>query len=68
MDVAVELVGEETRTVAVPDDATYGDLLAPFDVSRHEVSLVVDDRPVPADRTVDAGVESVRVVRLIKGG
>ena len=68
MDVEVELVGEGTRRVAVGDDATYADLLAPFDVSIHEVSVLVDGRPVPEDLPVDADVERVRVVRLVRGG
>jgi sulfur carrier protein len=68
MEVAVELVGETTRTVAVSDGATYADLLDPFEVTRHEVSVVVDGRPVPADRRVDDDVAAVRVVRLVKGG
>lgn len=66
--VTVELVGDETREVAVDAETTYGDLLAPFDVSRHEVSIVVDGSPVPEDAPVEESVDRVRVVRLIKGG
>jgi len=66
MEVTVELVGEDTRELDVESGATYGELLADFDVSPHEVSVLVDDRPVPEDEAVDA--EHVRVVRLIKGG
>lgn len=66
--VTVELVGGETRDVDVAGDATYGDLLAPFDVSRHEVAIVVDGRPVPEDAPVPASVAGVEVVRLVKGG
>lgn len=65
MTVSVELVGEATRDV---EGRTYGDLLAPFDVSEHEVTILVDGTPVPEDASIDDGVESVRVVRLIKGG
>lgn len=67
MNVTVELVGEGTRTV---DQAAerYVDLLAPLDVSRHEVSIIVDGRPVPADEPIGEDVDHVRVVRLIKGG
>jgi len=64
--VTVELVGEETREVAV-DGGTYADLLAPFDVSKHEVSVLVDGRPVPTDAPVE-DTDSVRVLRLIRGG
>jgi len=66
--VTVELVGEGSRDVAVDAGTTYGDLLAPFDVSPHEVTLVVDGSPVPEDAPVDESVDRVRVVRLIKGG
>jgi len=65
MSVTVELVGEKECEA---DGDTYGDLLAPFDVSTHEVSILVDGRPVPEDRPVDSDVDHVRVVRLIKGG
>lgn len=66
--VTVELVGEDTREVTVGDGTTYGDLLAPFEVSPHEVSLMVAGSPVPEDAPVEESVERVRVVRLIKGG
>jgi sulfur carrier protein len=66
--VTVELVGADSVEVAVEAGATYGDLLAPFDVSPHEVTLTVDGSPVPEDAPVDTSVERVRVVRLIKGG
>lgn len=67
MSVTVELVGEGTRELD-PAGGTYGDLLGPLEVSRHEVSILVDGRPVPADRRIDGDVDHVRVVRLIKGG
>ena len=66
--VTVEFVGEDTREVRVEPETTYGDLLAPFDVSRHEVSILVDGRPVPADQQIEDSVDHVRVVRLIRGG
>lgn len=66
--VTVELVGADSVEFAVEAGATYGDLLAPFDVSPHEVTLTVDGSPVPEDAPVDTSVERVRVVRLIKGG
>ncbi len=66
--VTVELVGEGTSEVAVGDGATYADLLSPFDVSRHEVSILVEGRPVPEDAPVPASVDCVRVVRLVAGG
>jgi len=63
--VEVELVGDGTREV---EGETYGDLLGPFEVSRHEVSVLADGAPVPTDAPVDPGIERVEVVRLIKGG
>ena len=47
-------------------DPTYADLLAALELSPHEVSVLVDGRPVPEDSPVDA--EDVTVLRLIKGG
>jgi sulfur carrier protein len=66
--VTVELVGEGTSEVAVGDGATYADLLSPFDVSRHEVSILVDGRPVPEDEPVAESIDRVRVVRVVAGG
>lgn len=63
----VELVGEGTHEIDRDVD-TYADLLRPFNVSRHEVSILVDGTPVPEDQPVDADVDRVQVVRLIKGG
>ena len=67
MSITVELVGEGSREVD-PDGKTYADLLAPFGVSRHEVSVLVDGRPVPEDQPVGSDVDHVRVLRLIQGG
>ncbi|MFC7026999.1 ubiquitin-like small modifier protein 2 [Halomicroarcula sp. GCM10025324] len=66
MHVTVEVAGEDTHEVDVAEDATYADLLAPIDLSPHEVSVLVEDRPVPTDQPVET--DHVRVVRLIKGG
>lgn len=65
MQVEVEVVGDETHSVTV-EDGTYADLLAAVDLSPHEAAVLVDGRPVPEDATVAA--ETVRVLRLIKGG
>jgi len=67
MDITVEIVGERTVEVTV-EDGQYADLLAGLEFSRHEVSILVDGRPVPEDAPIDEGVNSVRVVRLVKGG
>jgi sulfur carrier protein len=67
MQVTVELVGERTVEATV-DDGRYGDLLAPLGLSEHEASILVDGRPVPEDAPIDDGVDSVQVVRLVRGG
>jgi len=64
--VRAEVVGEGVETVTLDADATYGDLLVALDFSPHEATVLVDDRPVPEDRSVDA--DRVRVLRLVKGG
>jgi len=68
--VTVEVVGEDTREIALADldaaEPTYADLLAVVGYSPHEVSVLVDGTPVPEDRPVDA--DRVRVLRLVRGG
>ncbi len=66
MDVTCEVVGEGTHELELSADATYGDVLEAVGLSSHEASVLVDDSPVPEDRPVDT--DSVRVLRLIKGG
>jgi sulfur carrier protein len=66
MRVTVDVVGDATYEVDVTEDATYADLLEPVEYSQHQVSIMVDGRPVPEDQPVDS--ESVRVVRLVQGG
>ena len=66
MHVTVDVVGDDTHEVEVEADATYGDLLADLAYSQHQVSIMVDGRPVPEDQPVE--VEAVRVVRLVQGG
>ncbi|ADJ13622.1 ubiquitin-like small modifier protein SAMP2 [Halalkalicoccus jeotgali] len=65
MNVSVEVVGEGTHDLTLPDP-TYADLLSELDLSPHEVSVMVEGQPVPEDQPVEA--ERVRVLRLIKGG
>ncbi|ADD05485.1 ubiquitin-like modifier protein SAMP2 [Natrialba magadii ATCC 43099] len=48
------------------DKPTYADLLREIDLSPHEVSVLIDGRPVPEDQPVES--EQVTVLRLIKGG
>lgn len=66
MNVTVDVVGEGTRDVALPSGATYADLARAVEYSPQEVSVLVDGRPVPDDREVDA--DEVRLLRLIRGG
>ena len=66
MNVTCEIIGEDTHELELDADATYGDVLSAVGLSSHEASVLVDDSPVPEDRPVDA--ESIRVLRLIKGG
>lgn len=65
MHVTVEVVGDETHEFDV-EDATYADLLSRVDLSPHEVSVMVDGRPVPEDQPVET--DRVKVLRLIRGG
>ena len=67
MSVTVELVGEGSHEIDA-SGKTYAELLEPFDVSKHEVSMLVDGRPVPEDQPVDGEIDQVRIVRLIQGG
>lgn len=66
MQVTVEVVGEDARGLDLDDDATYADLCRELGYSPHEVAVLVDGRPVPEDRQVEA--ERVRVLRLVDGG
>lgn len=66
MEVTAEIVGEGTREVDLADGATHADLVRAVGYSPHEVAVLVDDRPVPADSEVEA--TAVRVVRLLRGG
>jgi len=65
MNVTVEVLGEGTYEFEVTD-ATYLDLLAEVGLSPHEVSVMVEGRPVPEDQPVET--DHVRVLRLIRGG
>lgn len=65
MDVTVDVVGGDSYEFAVADE-TYADLLAEIGLSPHEVSVLVDGRPVPEDQPVETA--HVDVVRLIRGG
>ncbi|WP_339105802.1 ubiquitin-like small modifier protein SAMP2 [Haloterrigena salinisoli] len=78
MRVTVDVKGETTHEIdleAVSASgtaadgetvSTYQDLLREVDLSPHEVSVLVDGRPVPEDQPVES--DHVTVLRLIKGG
>lgn len=66
MHVTVEVVGGDDHEFDVGAGTTYADLLAEVDLSPHEVSVMVDGRPVPEDQPVET--DHVRVLRLISGG
>ncbi|MBZ6495666.1 ubiquitin-like small modifier protein SAMP2 [Natrinema longum] len=80
MRVTVDIKGEATYELdleAVAGSAdrdgggaattpTYADLLREVELSPHEVSVLVDGRPVPEDQPVES--DHVTVLRLIKGG
>ena len=82
MHVTVDVKGDDTYELELeavatdaadrPDESagestpTYADLLRAVELSPHEVSVLVDGRPVPEDQPVDS--DHVTVLRLIKGG
>ncbi|SFC24522.1 sulfur carrier protein [Halobiforma haloterrestris] len=77
MRVTVDVKGETTHEIDLEElgtaggsdgraEPTYADLLGAVDLSPHEVSVLVDGRPVPEDQPVDS--DEVTVLRLIKGG
>jgi sulfur carrier protein len=68
MQLTVDVVGEGSRDVELPREATYADLVRAVGYSVHEVTVLVDGRPVPEDRPVDGAREDVRILRLVKGG
>lgn len=65
MRVVLDVVGGGEHAFDV-EDATYADLLAELDLSPNAVAVLVDGRPVPVDRPVEAG--RARVLRLVSGG
>lgn len=67
MTVTVDLAGEGSHELDAAGK-TYADLLAPFAVRVHEVSLLVDGRPVPEDQPVDEDIDRAEVVKLVQGG
>ncbi|MDG5817915.1 ubiquitin-like small modifier protein 2 [Natronococcus sp. A-GB7] len=72
MRVTVDVKGEGSHELELGEVATdapeptYADLLRAVGLSPHEVSVLIDGRPVPEDQPVES--ERVTVLRLIKGG
>ncbi|QFU82185.1 ubiquitin-like small modifier protein SAMP2 [Natronorubrum aibiense] len=75
MHVTVDVKGEATYELELEaasnaeggtETPTYADLLREVELSPHEVSVLVDGRPVPEDQPVES--DHVTVLRLIKGG
>ncbi len=72
--ITVDVKGEGTHklersaleTAGEVGSLTYTDVLTHLELSPHEVSVLVDGRPVPEDQPVEA--EHMTVLRLIKGG
>ena len=69
--VTVEVVGEDTHEVDLDEmgesgEPTYADLCRSVGYSPHEVSVLVEGRPVPEDQPVTA--DQVKVLRLVQGG
>lgn len=65
-EIDLEDVGSDSSTGVDDAAPTYRDLLGEIDLSPHEVSVLVDGRPVPEDQPVES--DHVTVLRLIKGG
>ncbi|WP_050049395.1 ubiquitin-like small modifier protein SAMP2 [Halanaeroarchaeum sulfurireducens] len=65
MRVTVDVVGEKTREVEIPE-GTYADVLDAVGLSSHEASVLVEGRPVPADQPIES--RTVTVLQLVKGG
>ncbi len=66
MRVTVNVKGEGEQVVVLEGGESYADLLSAVELSPHEVSVLIDGRPVPEDQPVDT--DHVTVLRLIKGG
>ena len=66
MQVTVEVVGEDERTLELGTDATYGDVVRAVGYNTQEAAVLVDGTPVPEDAPVDT--DRMTVLRLIKGG
>ena len=66
MEVTARVVGDEDHSLTLPDDADYAALVRELGYSPHEVTVLVDESPVPEDAPVEA--DRVEVLRLVAGG
>lgn len=66
MEVTARIVGVGEQTLTLPDDADYAALVRELGYSPHEVTVLVDESPVPEDAPIEA--EHVQVLRLVAGG
>ncbi|AEN06628.1 ubiquitin-like small modifier protein 2 [Halolamina sp.] len=66
MEVTARVVGESEERLTLPDDADYAALVRELGYSPHEVTVLVDETPVPEDAPVEA--DRVKVLRLVAGG
>jgi sulfur carrier protein len=66
MRVTLDVAGGETHKLDAPEGATWADLLSEVGLSPHEVSVLVEGRPVPEDGTPET--TEATVLRLVQGG
>ncbi len=66
MEVTADVVGAGEQELSLPDDADYAALVRELGYSPHEVTVLVDESPVPADAPV--ATDRVQVLRLVAGG
>jgi len=64
MRVTLRVPGDGEHSFEVSGES-YADLLGDLGLSRHEVAVLVDGRPVPEDHPADS---DATVVRLVRGG
>lgn len=64
MHVTADVVGGETHEIDAT--GTYADLIEAVGLDPHAATVLVDGRPVPDDREIDA--REVEVLRLVTGG
>jgi sulfur carrier protein len=66
VQVVARVVAGESHELELSAEATYGDVVRAVGFNEHEVTVLVDDRPVPEDAPVETDTD--RVLRLVQGG